>query len=298
MQDLLAPRVVPVVQDGRQQIYIGTGGHIVVEESPPTKSQRSATPRSANIFAITTLVVACAFETVQAAPGQQAVDPDPVAIVERFNLARSVGDFDSAALSCAAVLELQDLDEDWIVDTAATADWLHELSNVYLVETPSPPIANGNLVSWTERLTARTLPLERPIQARFTIDVHAVIRDGKIAYLSGPYPPIRFRMHSAAEVEPRVQRSSSDVAKGSSASVPPAALFLGTAVVLSLSALLATRSGPALLRRSAALLDRAAEANGPRIAGRSSSPASIEAAPAAQQRFVLSDFGQRGQHVE
>ena len=175
------------------------------------------------------------------------------------------------------MLELQDQDDDWIVDTAATADWLHELSNVYLVETLSPPIANGNLVSWTERLTARTLPLERLIQARFTIDVHAVIRDGKIAYLSGPYPAIRFRMHSAAEVALRVQRSSSDVAKGSTASVPRPHCF--SALQLSCHSRHCSRRAPG--RRSCGVLQRYA-IEPPRLTG----PESLAAPAPAISKLV------------
>jgi hypothetical protein len=70
------------------------------------------------------------------------------------------------------------------------------------------------------------------------IDVHAVIRDGQIAYLSAPYPPLPLRRPEDGD-EP----SARDRLDGT-VSVAPASLFLGTAFGLTLVAVVVAVVAP------------------------------------------------------
>ena len=99
---------------------------------------------------------------VFAASAQQATPTDPVTIVENYLLARDSGDLWGAAGWCADLLELQDVDGSWFVDTAGTSDWLRQLTDRYMIDRLSPLVMDGNVVSWTERLR----PEERPIRSR------------------------------------------------------------------------------------------------------------------------------------
>ena len=51
----------------------------------------------------------------------------------------------------------------------------------------SPPVGNGNVVTWTERLTPRAVRSADPWSKIMTVEVSAVVRDGPIAYLSAPF---------------------------------------------------------------------------------------------------------------
>ena len=135
------------------------------------------------------LLVASVATTAVASEGRTPDATDPLAVVEQFLLARDVGDAWGATAWCAPVLELHDVDGSGWVDPPTTSDWLRQLSDRYDIEQLSPLVAEGRVVSWTERLSRRSLeyPETRP---SFSIEVRAVVRDGKIAYLSGPYPPI------------------------------------------------------------------------------------------------------------
>jgi hypothetical protein len=131
-------------------------------------------------------------DSAPAAPGSRPQVPGPLTIVEDFLVARNTGDFAGAAQLCAPLLELQDQDGQWYIDTPTTSAWLHELSDTYLLENFNPLVVDGNHVSWTERLTRRGVSVDGARGASFTLDVHAVIREGTIAHLSGPYPPVSF----------------------------------------------------------------------------------------------------------
>jgi hypothetical protein len=169
---------------------------------------------------------------------------DSVAVAENYLLARNQGDWSGAANWCAPLLELQDADDAWFVDQAATADWLRQLMHQYLVETVVEPHQVGNTVTWTERLAQRGEPDVLAGPARMTIEIRAVIRDGKIAYLSGPYPPIPLRTSRAAPGEPAYV-THSNVVSG----VPPAVLFLGSALGLGLLVVLVATLGRQLRAR-------------------------------------------------
>jgi hypothetical protein len=165
----------------------------------------------------------------------QATEPaEPLAVVENFLLARNIGDYSGAASWCATPMELQDEDS-WYVDPAATSDWLRQLMEGYLIDTFNQPRANGNVVTWSERLTKRGPVLDpAEIPARMTVEVHAVVEDGKITYLSGAYPPIplHLQVHATtqiASVEP----------SGGKVLIPPAALFVVWALGLGVLVLLA-----------------------------------------------------------
>ena len=187
-------------------------------------------------------VMAAADVASASAPGlgaQPAEPADPVTPVQEFLLARNMGDFSGAANWCAALLELQDVDGSWFIDAPTTSDWLRQLTDKYLIDVLSQPLADANTVSWTERLTRRGVAFQEALHSSMTVEVHAVVRDGKIAYLSGPYPPIPLRSPGSAAGEPELGGVSS-----STASVPPVALFVGSTVGLSLAAILAVRCGP------------------------------------------------------
>jgi len=160
---------------------------------------------------------------------QEADDGALQLIVDNFLLARNMGDYDGAASWCTPLLELQDIEEDWFVDQAVTADWLRQLAQQYLIDTIEQPHVEGKGVTWTERLTQRGPFVREAGPARMTVVVHAVIRDGAIAYLSGPYPPLPLRNVPAATGQPTYV-SESNVSRG----VPPAVLFMGCAVGLAL----------------------------------------------------------------
>jgi hypothetical protein len=172
--------------------------------------------------------------------GQPAEPPDPVTVVENFLLARDTGDPFGAASWCAALLELQDVDGQWFVDTPTTVQWVRQLADEYHIDRLTPLLVEGSMVSWTERLTRRRQRFPEALPSSLTIDVHAVIRDGKIAYLSGPYPPIPLRRPPTVAGEP------ADTVSDSSTTVAPGTLFLGSALGMSLMTLVVVSVGQVL----------------------------------------------------
>jgi hypothetical protein len=184
---------------------------------------------------------AVAASTSTPAPGGQHTEPTaPVAIVENFLLARSMGDFFGAAGWCASLLELQDSEASWFVDAPTTSDWLRQLAARYVIDPLAHPAAEGNTVVWTERLSRRDIPFPEALRSSITVPVHAVILDGKIAHLSGPYPPIPFRSGSASG-KPGLREGSM-----SSPGIPPFTLFVGSALGLAVAAFLANVLGPTI----------------------------------------------------
>ena len=188
------------------------------------------------------LIVLAAVNLALASPrdvrAQVSGPTDPLSIVQSFLLARDMGDYEGAANWCASLMELQDEDS-WFVDPSSTSDWLRQLTTAYLIDTLSPPRAQGNVVTWTERLTRRgstSAPAEGP--ARMTVEVHAVIKDGRIATLSAPYPPIPVRTRTLPTTE--LASVSQSVGR---VQVPPEVLFVLTALGLGLTVLLANRLG-------------------------------------------------------
>jgi len=181
---------------------------------------------------------------VPIAAAQQSPGYAPLFVVESFLAARDARDPFGATGWCAATLELQDIDGQWFVDEPTTRYWLRQLTDKYLLETLSRPVANGNTVTWTERLTPRAVNPEDPWSKTMTVPVSAVIRDGTIAYLSGPYPPLALRPAQAAVA---VQSSGSPVsATTTTATIAPATMFLGSALGLMLTAFLVARGAPAV----------------------------------------------------
>jgi hypothetical protein len=193
---------------------------------------------------LTSGTVAAAESNGSLAEGGQPPEPtSALTVVETFLLARNSGDPSAATLWCASWLELQDVDGSWFVDPPTTSAWLRQLTGRYFVDTVRQPFVEGDTVSWTERLTRRGMPFADAFRSSIRVDVHAVIRDGKIAYLSGPYPPVPFR-------DPESPAGQTGIAESSvnSATVAPGTLFVGTAGGLSVVLLLAARGGPVLYR--------------------------------------------------
>ena len=172
----------------------------------------------------------------------QALEPgEPLVVVQRFLDARDARDASAAASWCAELLELQDVDGQWFIDTPATIVWLRLLMSNYTVERQSPLVVKGNTVTWTERLT-RSGATWAGTPSITTVEVHAVVRDDRIVYLSGPYPPIPFR-----GFEGDTSASTGPTLQGTSASAP-VTLFMAWSVALSLIAVLAGKCGPLVLR--------------------------------------------------
>jgi hypothetical protein len=172
-----------------------------------------------------------------AVAGQEMQAIDPVTVVEDFLMARDSGDPLGAAIWCADLLELQDMDGQWFIDSPSVSAWLRQLTERFVIDRLSPLVAEGNTVSWTERLTPRRLAYPDALHSSIIIEVHAVIRDGRLAYLSGPYPPIPFRAPAATAPE----RATS--APGSSTAIlGPGVLFVSSALGLMLTVLLAAGS--------------------------------------------------------
>jgi hypothetical protein len=173
--------------------------------------------------------------TTNASGPQQAEPADPASVVETFLAARDAGDWPAAAEACASLLELQDVDGSWFVDRPTTSAWLRQLVDAYAVETVRPLSVAGDTVGWTERLIRRTDDGQAALPSRLTIEVRAVVRSGKIDYLSAPYPPFPLRASDATA------RPST----GTSATIPPVALFLGSAAGLSMFSFFVHKGIPA-----------------------------------------------------
>jgi hypothetical protein len=140
------------------------------------------------------------------------------------------------------MLELQDIDGQWFVDEPTTRYWLRQLTDTYFLDTLSPPVASGNTVTWTERLTPRSVHASDPWSKIMTVEVSAVVRDGTITYLSAPYPPLALRPPPLAVTGESIGTGASST----TATVEPATMFVGSAVGLTLTAFLAARGAPAV----------------------------------------------------
>jgi hypothetical protein len=133
--------------------------------------------RHAAVVATVALFVTAA-AAFAAEPGSQpSSDTESLVVVENFLTARAAGDPWGATEWCAPLLELQDIDGLWFVHAPTTSDWLRQLTGKYMVDVMSPPLADGNLVTWTERLTQRNMRFPESLASSMTIEVHAVIRD-------------------------------------------------------------------------------------------------------------------------
>ena len=177
-----------------------------------------------------------------ASTAQQLPSDEPLFVVESFLAARNAGDPFGAAGWCAALLMLQDADDVWFPDEPGTRYWLRQLLDKYFLNTVSSPIASGDTVIWTERLTPRGVNPAEPWSNAMTIQVHALVKDGKIANLSAPYPPLPIRPPPGVTAsEPLASE-----ALRSTATVAPATMFLRSAMVLALTVLLIGRGVPAL----------------------------------------------------
>jgi hypothetical protein len=175
-----------------------------------------------------------------ASVAQQSHADQPLFVVDHFLATRNAGDYWGAAGECAALLELQDVDGSWFVDGATTSDWLRQLTARYLLDTLVAPDADGNIVTWTERLTPRDVHFPEALGSSMTLEVHAVILDGKIAYLSAPYPPLPLRR------PPGGVPGAPIAAMASATTVAPATMFLVSALGLMLTAFLVARGTSAV----------------------------------------------------
>jgi hypothetical protein len=190
-----------------------------------------------NIAVLVGVAVLMAAASASAAEARSPQPSEPLVVAESFLAARNARDPSGAAGMCADLLELQDVDRSWLVDGPTMSDWLRQLTDKYLLDTMSPLLATGDTVTWTERLTPRAANFPDAWSSAQTVEVHAVVRDGKIAYLSAPYPALAPGSPDAAG-EPGTSGARSGMA-----TVPPAGLFVGTALGLAIAAL-AVRGAP------------------------------------------------------
>jgi len=179
--------------------------------------------------------------------------PEPLVVVEHFLAARDARDADAAMDWCAPLLELQDVDGSWFTDAPTTRDWLRQLTDKYQVETLGGPVADGHVVSWTERLTLRNPNASEPWLKNMTLEVHAVVRDGKIGYLSAPYPALPLRQHGLAGM---ASVASTRGAATTPTTVAPATLVVAWAAVLGLTVLSVAGVGRVIRRRGVVLEQR------------------------------------------
>ena len=144
------------------------------------------------ILAAALLLTAAAATAAPAPPSMQQQTPaDPLDVVESFLAARNAQDPSGATDWCASLLELQDMGGHGFVDASTMRAWLRRLSQHYRVDALSTPLVVGGTVMWTELLTPRNPPSGDALVSSTTVDVHAVVRDGKITSLSASYPRIR-----------------------------------------------------------------------------------------------------------
>ena len=104
----------------------------------------------------------------------------------------------------------------------------------------SPPRVDGDSFTWTERLTLRSIRFPEALASSMTLDVHAVVQDGKITAVAAPYPPFALR-------RPGAPADVASIAPNAAGAAPtPATLFVGTTLGLALTGLLVTKGGPAV----------------------------------------------------
>jgi hypothetical protein len=139
------------------------------------------------------VIVALTKSDGEPSAAQQPPRDEPLFLVESFPAARNAGDVFGATGWCAAVLELQDIDGQWFVDEPTTRSWLRQLTDKYFVETLSPPVANGNTVTWTERLTLRSAQPSGPWSMIMTVEASAVDSRWHDRVLECPCPRSRFQ---------------------------------------------------------------------------------------------------------
>ncbi len=176
----------------------------------------------------------------QEAPGQPSNQTEPLLVVDSFLLARNVQNPWGATDWVAPTIALHDVDGEWFIDGPTMSDWLQQLTSKYLVDTLSPPVADGDAVTWTERLTLRNVPSRDALASSMTLEVHAVVRDGKIIALSAPYPSFALRRPDAPPAE------ASAPAAAHSASIGPGTLFVGTSIGVALVALVVVKGAPVI----------------------------------------------------
>jgi hypothetical protein len=193
-------------------------------------------------LSVAVLMVTAGVSVASASGAQPVASDEPLIVVESFLAARDARDVFGATGWTAALLELQDQDGQWFVDEPTTRYWLGQLTDTYLVETLGPLLVNGNTVTWTERLTRRTVRPSDPSSRMMTIEVNAVIRNGTIGYLSAPYPPLPLRPPPVAPVG----QSSGTSAASETATVAPAMMFLGSAAGLIVAAFALVQGVPAV----------------------------------------------------
>jgi hypothetical protein len=104
-------------------------------------------------------------------------------------------------------------------------------------------VGNGNIVTWTERLTPRAVRSADPWSKTMTVEVSAVVAMARSPTWSAPYPPLPLKPPPAVAIaEP-----TSHVESSRTTTPAPVTMFLGSALGLGLTALVVAR-GPSAVR--------------------------------------------------
>jgi hypothetical protein len=163
---------------------------------------------------------------------------DPVVVVESFLAARNARDPLSASAFFASLLSIQDGERERTVEQVAAIDWLRRLTDTYAIDMLVRPHADGERVTWMERLTPRSVPFRDALAASIRVDVQVEVQDGKIISYDATYPT------DTPEAPVREEATGSNA--GSPPSPPPWLLFGATCGALAM--------GLALLRTAHLLL--------------------------------------------
>jgi hypothetical protein len=181
--------------------------------------------------------------TTPAAASQQAGSADPLVVAENFLLARNARDPWGASAVCSPLLAIQDGQGQWIADPAASRDWFRRLTDTYTIDMLVQPRAEGDRVSWVERLAPRSLPFPQALQQSLEVQVEVVVQDGKITSYTAPYPVL------GAQPPQTAAQLLGGPASLHEPAVPPAVAFFGLALALAVVVFLVMNAS-AVIRRA------------------------------------------------
>lgn len=213
------------------------------------------------LLVVAAVLLAASTHGASAAPSQtpgvlqQPDARDPLVVVEGFLAARNAHDSLGAVAWCADPLAIHDAEDQWLADAPSVRAWLEHLTGVYWIDLLERPHADGDRVTWVERLAPRNLPFRDALASSIRVDVEAVVQNGKMIALDAAYPP------AAPGAFGDVPRAT-NAAGHDPAVVPPWALFGASwaALAVGLALVVVVRS----VRRRA---DQGERGGAPRQAG-------------------------------
>jgi len=177
-------------------------------------------------------------------PGlSQQPDPsDPISVVEEFLSARNARDAFGATYFIGPTVLIQDADAKWLADEPSARQWLGRLMDTYVIDMLVRPHTVGGTVVWVERLSSRSIPFPDALRDSLAVEVEVVVQDGKITSYSAQYPMLRLPPSGVA------MQSSNSGQRTNATGIPPALLFVASALALIASLFVSTRATHALSR--------------------------------------------------